>query len=358
MDLTLPVFPVSSVGSLPRPDSLRRARQDFKKGRITEKEWAKAVEEATEHWVRIQEELGVDVIVSGEFYYFPTDDMTSPALHMSSVALDEEWSYSFRDRFYQAPVVTALPEYRGPISVRWQEFAQKLTDRPVKNIVIGGYSLMDWSEIGDPGLSREKVALAYSRAINKEILNLAEATSKIGKPVIIQLDEPAASVRADEKNLVEACVQTALEGLRDDAYTILHTCYSDTFAADYPKLDEVTGMFYRLPVRQLDLELSKKGFSNLEIFQRYRPKNDIGVGVVNVHSGEVETENYVEQGVRKAAEILGSENVWIKPDCGMKMLTEGEAIAKFRVMKSVSEKLRSQHGLKTVTFLRSAETKV
>ncbi len=199
MSLELTILPVSSVGSLPRPDALRRARLDFRKGRISEKEWASAIEQATEHWIRLQEKLGIDVVVSGEFYYFPTDDMTSPALHMANVNLDEEWSYSFRDRFYQAPVVSGPPEYLKPISVRWQEFAQRLTDRPVKNIVIGGYSLMDWSEIADSSLSRQRVALSYSKAVNREILNLAESTSKIGKPVIIQLDEPAASVRPDER---------------------------------------------------------------------------------------------------------------------------------------------------------------
>lgn len=351
MSLRLPIFPVSSVGSLPRPDALRRARQDYKKGRITEKEWTSAVEHATEHWIRLQEELGIDVVVNGEFYYFPTDDMTSPALHMANVTLDEEWSYSFRDRFYQAPVVTALPEYRGPISVRWQQYAQSLTDRAVKNIVIGGYSLMDWSEVANAALSRERVALAYAKAINKEILSLAEATSKMGKPIIIQLDEPAASVRPDEKDLVEVCVQTALEGLGDDVYTIVHTCYSDTLSPDHPKLEEVTEMFYRLPVRQLDLELSKRGFSNLEIFRVFKPTKDIGVGVVNVHSGEVEDTAYVEQGVRKAAELLGPERVWVKPDCGMKMLTEVEAVEKFKIMKAVSDKLRRQQGSRTVEFL-------
>ncbi len=351
MDLRLPILPISSVGSLPRPDFLRRARLDFKKGRITEQEWTSAVERATEHWIRLQEDLGVDVLVSGEFYYFPTDDMTSPALHMENVALDEEWSYSFRDRFYQAPIVSGLPEYRKPISVKWQQFAQTLTDRPVKNIVIGGYSLMDWSEIADPKLSRERVALAFAKAINREILNLADITAKLGKPVIIQVDEPAASVRPDEKDLVQACVQTALEGLGNDSYTILHTCYSDTFAPDHPKLAEVTDMFYRLPVRQLDLELSKKGFSHLDIFRTFKSPKDIGVGVVNVHSGEIEQVTYVEQGVQTATEILGPEKVWIKPDCGMKMLTEAEAIEKFKIMKSVSEKLRQSHGARTVAFL-------
>ena len=351
MGLELSILPVSSVGSLPRPDSLRRSRQDFKKGRITEKEWISSVERAIEHWIRLQEKLGVDVVVSGEFYYFPTDDMTSPALHMANVVLDEEWSYSFRDRFYQAPVVSGLPEYVGPISVQWQQFAQGLTDRPVKNIIIGGYSLMDWSEISDPTLSRERVALAFAKAINQEVLNLVEATSKMGKPVVIQLDEPAASVRTDENDLVEACVKTALDGLDNDVYTIVHTCYSDTFAPDHPKLDEITGMFFRLPVRQLDLELSKKNFSHLDIFRVFNPSKDIGVGVVNVHSGEIEDAAYVEQGVRKAAEILGPERVWIKPDCGMKMLTEGEAIEKFKVMKAVSDKLRQQHGSRTVAFL-------
>ncbi|MEE9225312.1 MAG: hypothetical protein V3U68_03855 [Bacteroidota bacterium] len=351
MALQLNILPVSSVGSLPRPDSLRRARLDFKKGRVTKKKWETSIEQATEHWIRFQEQLGIDVIVSGEFYYFPTDDMTSPALHMANVVLDEEWSYSFRDRFYQAPVVTKYPEYVGPISVRWQQFAQKLTDKPVKNIVIGGYSLMDWSEIADPSLTRQRVAVAYSKAINREILNLAEATSKIGKPVIIQVDEPAASVRPDEKDLVEECVHTALEQLGNDVYTILHTCYSDTFVPDHPKLHEVTGMFYRLPVKQLDLELSKKSFCNLDIFRELKPSQDIGVGAVNVHTGEIEDSAYVEDGIQKAAEILGPERVWIKPDCGMKMLTEDEAVEKFKIMKAVSDKLRKQHGSRTVAFL-------
>jgi 5-methyltetrahydropteroyltriglutamate--homocysteine methyltransferase len=322
LGIDLPLFPTTSVGSFPKPDYLLQARADFARKKISREELDEKARQATLFWIRKQEELGVDVLVDGEMY---RGDMVAYfAEHLRGFE-DGGLVRSYGNRYYHKPIITGEVGWQGPITVEWWKYAQSLTRKPVKGMLTGPYTVMDWS-FNEFFPSRRDTCLALAKEIRREAQALVQAGAKI-----VQIDEPATSVRPEELPVAIEALGVVTHGL--PAYFITHICYG-AFEFIYPGMLD-------MPVDNFDLELSNSGLDLLELSKQHRFTKDLSCGVVDVHSHVVEEEAVVEQRLRQALEVLPKESIWVDPDCGLKTRTVDEAIAKMKTVVSAAKALRS-----------------
>lgn len=322
LGIELPLFPTTSVGSFPKPDYLLKARADFAKKKISRGELDQAGRQATEFWIRTQEQLGVDVLVDGEMY---RGDMVAYfAEHMAGFQ-EGGLVRSYGNRYYHRPIITGEVRWEATITAEWWQYAQSLTSKPVKGMLTGPYTVMDWS-FNEFYPNRRTTCLALAKEIRKEVEELIRAGAKI-----VQIDEPATSVRPEELPFAIEAMHLVTHGL--PAYFITHLCYG-AFETIYPDMLE-------FPVDNFDLEMSNSGLDMLEAFKKHRFTKDISFGVVDSHSHAVEEDSVVEQRLRKALEVLPKEAVWVDPDCGLKTRTVDEAIAKMKALVNAARALRN-----------------
>jgi len=322
LGIDLPLFPTTSVGSFPKPEFLVKARTDFAQNKIRRGALEKAERQATKFWIEKQEELGIDVLVDGEMY---RGDMVAYFAENLDGFQEGGLVRSYGNRYYHKPIITGEVEWTEPITVEWWKFAQGLTAKPVKGMLTGAYTVMDWSFI-EYYPDRRSACLALAREIRKEVEALIEAGAKI-----IQIDEPATSVRPEELPIAIEAMHIVTDGL--PAYFVTHICYG-AFEHIYPGMLD-------FPVDNFDLEMSNSGLDMLELFKKHPYTKDISFGAVDVHTHVVEDEGTVEQRLRQALETLPPEAVWVDPDCGLKTRTVDEAIGKLKVLVDVAKALRN-----------------
>ena len=322
LGLQLPLFPTTSVGSFPKPGYLVKARADFGKGKISAQQLEELERKATAFWIAQQEELDVDVLVDGEQY---RGDMVAYFAERLPGFTEGGLVRSYGNRYYHKPIITGKVEWPGPISVAWWKFARSLTKRPVKGMLTGPYTVMDWS-FNEYYPDRKTTCMALADVIRKEVEALVNAGCKI-----IQLDEPALSVRPEELPIAVEAMHRVTDGLT--AYFITHACYG-AFEYIYP------GML-AMPVDNFDLEMSNSDLDLLALFRSQPFTKDISFGVVDVHSHVIEDTETVRCRVAQALTILPKEKIWVDPDCGLKTRTVEEAIAKLRVCVEATKAFRN-----------------
>jgi 5-methyltetrahydropteroyltriglutamate--homocysteine methyltransferase len=311
---------------MPKPDYLLRARAQASKSDLKAEDLRVLEEKATAEWVKFQDGVGIDIVVDGEQYR--GDMATYFAENLDGMEISG-LVRSYGNRYYKKPIVVGELGRPGPISVDWYRFAQKITDKPVKGMITGPYTMMDWSFDEYYG-SREETAMAFAKLLHREAKDLEAAGANI-----VQVDEPALSTRSDELPLVIKAVGAVTKGL--EAKTILHTCYGNYF--------DIFGYFNRLPVDQLDLEMSNSGLDLLDRFRKDPLKKEIAFGVIDVHSHMVETKPQVVERIEKALSIFDPQKLYIDPDCGLKTRTVEEARAKLKVMVEATRAVKEEHGL-------------
>src|SRR5271154_218277 len=222
LGLKLPLFPTTSVGSFPKPDYLSRARADLTKGRIVPAQLHELERKATEFWIETQEEIGLDVLVDGEMY---RGDMVAYFAERLPGFTEGGLVRAYGNRYYHKPIITAAVAWPGPVTIDWWKYAQSLTKKPVKGMLTGAYTIMDWS-FNEFYPDRRAAALALAKIVRQEVEALIAAGCKI-----IQIDEPALSVRPEELSIAIEAMEFTTKG--QDAYFITHACYGE-FEHIYP----------------------------------------------------------------------------------------------------------------------------
>ena len=316
----------TSVGSFPKSPELLKARADHAAGRLGDAELHALERGATEDWIRFQEEIGVDLLVDGEQYR--GDMATYFAEEMDGFEIGG-LVRSYGNRYYRKPIAVGSVRRTHPITVEMWQYAQSLTDRPVKGMLTGPYTIADWS-FDEHYASRRDFVLDLAQAIHDEAMDLAAAGARF-----IQIDEPAASARLDELPLVAEAMGIVTDGL--PAYALTHICYGD-FMRAYPSMLDI-------PVDQVDLELTNSDFELLERFRDAPFTKDIGLGVVDVHSHRIEAVDEVVRGIKLALEVLPPERIYVDPDCGLKTRTVEEAQAKMRAVVEGVKRVRAELGI-------------
>jgi 5-methyltetrahydropteroyltriglutamate--homocysteine methyltransferase len=311
----------TSVGSLPKPDYIRKARSQLARKEIDREQLRELELRATREWVEFQNSIGTDLVVDGEQY---RGDMVAffaeelPGLEIGGLVR------SYGNRYYRKPIATGAVGRDRPLTVDWWKYAQSLTDKPVKGMLTGAYTICDWS-FNEHYATRRDYVLDLARVVRDEALDLERAGARF-----IQIDEPAASTRMDELDLVIEAMGVVTEPLT--AHTITHICYGD-FHRAYPKVLEI-------PVDQIDLEFANSEYSLLDEFAEHPFTKYLGLGVVDVHSHRIEPVDEIAEGIRRTLKYLPPERIFVDPDCGLKTRTPEEARAKLSNIKQAVDAVR------------------
>lgn len=320
----LPILPTTSVGSLPKPPKLKEMRQKYLKNELERSDLRSIEKKATKKWIEFQEDVGLDVLVDGEMYR--GDMVCFFARNLSGLEIGG-LVRSYGNRYYRKPVIKEKIRWEGPISLNHWKFANSLTEKPMKAIVTGPYTMMDWS-FDEHYLSRKEACLSFARILRKEVESLVDAGAKI-----IQIDEPALSVRPEElTDFVDDAISILTKDL--DAYFIIHACYGS--------LNQIYPEMFELACDNLDLELSNDNFRLAKIFEDERLTKDISPGVIDVHSRKIEGSKVVKSRIDNLLEVLNPQNIWVDPDCGLKTRNEGEAKEKLTNMVEATRIVREE----------------
>lgn len=325
LGLDLPLFPTSTVGSFPKTPELAAGRTRLARGQITREALEGLERKATEFWIRTQEEIGIDVLVDGEQY---RGDMVAYfAEHMGGFETGG-LVRSYGNRYYHKPVIVGPVRWPGPMTVSWWRWTQSLTQKPVKGMLTGPYTVMDWS-FNDFYPDRKAACLALARELRKEVEALIEAGARI-----IQIDEPAISVRQEEFPFAIEALHVVTDGM--PAYFISHACYG-AFETIYPDM-------LALPVDNLDLAISNSALDLLRIFEKDPFTKDLSLGVLDVHTHAIEGIDQVRDRIMRGVRVLPADRLWVDPDCGLKTRTVQEAIRKMQAMVAAVRQVREMVG--------------
>ena len=313
----------TTVGSFPKPDYLQRARNQHARGKLAAAELRDLERRATTEWIRAQEELGLDILVDGEQY---RGDMVEYfAEHLEGFRIGG-LVRSYGNRYYHKPIIAGRVRRPKPLTIEWFEFAQSLTPKPVKGMLTGPYTMLDWS-YNEAYSTRRDAALALAEVIALEARDLERAGARY-----IQIDEPAIHARPEELEIAIEAMHIVTDGLR--AKTVSHICYGD-FAAIYPKVLE-------LPVDQLDLAMANYDYRWLALFDRHPFTRELAIGIVDVHRHETESVDEAAEGIRKGLRYVPADRLLPHPDCGLKTRTVDEAKEKCRVVVEAARAVRAE----------------
>ena len=317
------VLPTTTVGSFGKPDYLTKARSQHARGKLGATELEELERKATAEWIRRQEQLGLDVLVDGEMY---RSDMVAYFAERLEGFKTGGLVRSYGNRYYRKPIIAGRVKRPAPMTVSWFEYTQSLTSKPVKGMLTGPYTLLDWS-YNEAYPTRREAALALAEVVREEAEDLERAGAKY-----IQIDEPAIHARPEEIDIAIEAMGLVTQNLK--AKTISHICYGD-FAAIYPRVLE-------LPVDQLDLAMANYGYRWLDLFEREPFTKELAIGIVDVHAHETETVAEAAEGIRKGLRFVPADRLWPHPDCGLKTRTVDECVEKCRIVVEATKVVRKE----------------
>ncbi|MBI4660080.1 MAG: 5-methyltetrahydropteroyltriglutamate--homocysteine S-methyltransferase [Verrucomicrobia bacterium] len=309
--LNLPLLPTTTIGSFPQTEDVRTARARFKKGELSKADYEKFLEQKAAECIRWQEEAGLDVLVHGEF---ERNDMVEYfGEQLAGFAFTENgWVQSYGSRCVKPPIIFGDVSRRQAMTVRWSKFAQSHTRKPMKGMLTGPITILQWSFVRDDQPRRE-TAQQIALALRDEVRDLEAA----GLP-IIQIDEPALREglplrRADWQEYLNWAVDAfrlAASGARDNTQIHTHMCYCE--------FDDILDSIAALDADVISIETSRSNMELLGAFAQFRYPNDIGPGVWDIHSPRVPSAGEMLDLIRAAAKVIPRERLWVNPDCGLK----------------------------------------
>lgn len=317
LGINLPFLPLTSVGSFSKPDYVKTARKNFPRCHPQRKE---AEEKATRFWVTLQEELAYHILVHGEMERGDMVAYFGEELGGFKEGDPREPVRSYGNRYWVRPEIYGQVFWKRPMTLGSWKFAQLLTRLPMKGMLTGPATIYDWSLDGFYG-NRQESIFDIALALRREIESLIEAGTKI-----IQLDEPSLAHTWKYFAIFKESFELMLEGFQERAYFIMHTCYGeDVFEKIYPEM-------LTLPVDNLDIELANSNMELLKIIAKFPVVKDLSVGVVDVHSHEIESVDLVRDRINHSLEVIPQDKLWLGPDCGLKTRSVEEATGKLKVI--------------------------
>jgi 5-methyltetrahydropteroyltriglutamate--homocysteine methyltransferase len=310
-ELKLPAFPTTTIGSFPQTASIREARAKFKKGELDSKAYEHAMKAEIEHAIREQEKLDIDVLVHGEA---ERNDMVEYfGEQLSGFAFTQNgWVQSYGSRYVKPPIIFGDVERPVAMTVPWIKYAQSLTKRPMKGMLTGPTTILQWSFVRDDQ-PRSLTATQIALAIRDEVGDLERAGIRI-----IQIDEPAFREgfplkRKDWDAYIERSARAfriASSGVDDATQIHTHMCYSE--------FNDIIASIAAMDADVISIETARSQMELLDAFAGYRYPAEIGPGVYDIHSPRVPAVEEMTSLLKVAAQRLPTDQLWVNPDCGLK----------------------------------------
>jgi 5-methyltetrahydropteroyltriglutamate--homocysteine methyltransferase len=309
--LPLPELPTTTIGSFPQTTEVRKVRAARRRGEIDRAAYEDAIEAAIRDAIEIQEDAGVDVLVHGEFERNDMVEYFGEQLE-GYVFTQHGWVQSYGSRCVKPPIIYGDVRRPAPMTVRWSGYAQSLTDKPVKGMLTGPVTMLQWSFVRSDQ-PRSVTARQLALAIRDEVADLEAA----GIP-IIQIDEPALREglplrRSEWRDYLRWAVEAfrlASSGVRDDTQIHTHMCYSE--------FNDILESIADLDADVISIEASRSRMELLQAFRDFKYPNDIGPGVWDIHSPRVPPTDEMVDLLERAETVLDAGQLWVNPDCGLK----------------------------------------
>ncbi|MEH7304171.1 5-methyltetrahydropteroyltriglutamate--homocysteine S-methyltransferase [Neobacillus drentensis] len=333
--LNLPDYPTTTIGSFPQSDQVKRTRTAWRKKEITDAEYTAFLESETARWIQIQEEIGLDVLVHGEFER--TDMVEYFGEKLKGFAFTEKaWVVSYGSRCVKPPIIYGDVEWIAPMTVKEVEAAQQLTSKYVKGMLTGPVTILNWSFVRDD-ISREQVANQLALALREEIQALEDAGI-----AIIQVDEPALREGlplrkekwADYLAWGVNAFKLATSSVKNETQIHTHMCYCE--------FNDFIEPIHALDADVISIETSRSHGELIQSLKQNPYELGIGLGVYDIHSPRVPSVEEINTILKDSLEVIPKEQFWVNPDCGLKTRHEEETIASLKNMVSAARKLRQQ----------------
>ncbi|MCE3235425.1 MAG: 5-methyltetrahydropteroyltriglutamate--homocysteine S-methyltransferase [Vampirovibrio sp.] len=332
--LKLPPFPTTTIGSFPQTRSIRETRAAFKKGSISEADYEVAMHMEIREAIEKQEAIGLDVFVHGEA---ERNDMVEYfGEQLAGFAFTKYgWVQSYGSRCVKPPIIYGDVYRHSPMTVDWITYAQRLTNKPVKGMLTGPVTILQWSFYRNDQ-PKSQTAFQIALAIRDEVQDLEEAGIKI-----IQIDEPAYREGLPLKRAewdeylswASRAFRLSASGVRDETQIHTHMCYSE--------FNDILPAIAAMDADVITIESSRSDLELLQGFAEFHYPNEIGPGVYDVHSPTVPTVDAMVAILNQAAQVIAPANLWVNPDCGLKTRQWEEVEPSLKRMVEAAAKMRA-----------------
>ncbi|CAM2164882.1 cobalamin-independent homocysteine transmethylase [Paraburkholderia sacchari] len=333
--LALPAFPTTTIGSFPQTGEIRQARSQYKSGALDDAGYRAAMRKEIARSVREQEALGLDVLVHGEA---ERNDMVEYfGEQLDGYAFSQfGWVQSYGSRCVKPPILFGDISRPKAMTVEWIAYAQSLTNKPMKGMLTGPVTILNWSFVRDDQ-PRSVSCYQLALAIREEVLDLEKAGVRV-----IQIDEAALREglplrRAQWAEYLRWAVESfriTANGVADETQIHTHMCYSE--------FNDIIASIADMDADVITIETSRSDMELLDAFDNFRYPNEIGPGVYDIHSPNIPTQEHIVRLMQKAAERIPAQRLWVNPDCGLKTRQWAEVMPALTNMVAAARALRSQ----------------
>lgn len=339
--LNLPDLPTTTIGSFPQSQEVRKYRADWKNNRITDAAYKDFLKNEIARWIKIQEDIGLDVLVHGEFERNDMVEFFGEKLQ-GFLVTKYGWVQSYGSRAVKPPVIYGDVKWTEPLTVKETLYAQSLTDKPVKGMLTGPVTILNWS-FERVDLPREEVQDQIALAINEEVLALENEGIQI-----IQVDEPAlreglplrSEYHADYLDKAVRSFKLSTSSVADVTQIHTHMCYS--------QFGQIIHAIYDLDADVISIETSRSHGDLIQDFEDITYDLGIGLGVYDIHSPRIPTEAEITEAINRALQEIDRSLFWVNPDCGLKTRKEDEVKEALSVLVNSVDKLRKSTNTATV----------
>ena len=331
----LPLLPTTTIGSFPQTKEVRSARQKWRKGEWSTEQYDQYIQSEIDKWIRIQEEIGLDVLVHGEFER--TDMVEFFGEKLPGFAFTRGgWVQSYGTRCVKPPIIYGDVEFGQPMTVKETQYAQSLTQKPVKGMLTGPITILNWSFVRTD-IPRKHVAYQIALALREEV----EALERAGIEMI-QVDEPALREglplkREEWQEYLDWSVNAfriSTSSVQDTTQIHTHMCYCE--------FKDIIDSIQALDADVISIETSRSHGELISSFEEHTYPLGIGLGVYDIHSPRVPSEEEMLSLIERALEVLDPQLFWINPDCGLKTRGQEETVAALSHMVSAAETYREK----------------
>nr|WP_269670098.1 5-methyltetrahydropteroyltriglutamate--homocysteine S-methyltransferase [Mammaliicoccus sciuri] len=337
--LNLPDLPTTTIGSFPQSREVRKYRADWKNNRISDEKYEEFVQNEIKRWIEIQEEIGLDVLVHGEFERNDMVEFFGEKLN-GFLVTKFGWVQSYGSRAVKPPIIYGDVKWTAPLTVKETLYAQSLTDKPVKGMLTGPVTILNWS-FERVDIPRSEVQDQIALAINEEVLALEEAGIKV-----IQVDEPAlreglplrSEYHEDYLNKAVYSFRLSTSSVQDSTQIHTHMCYS--------QFGQIIHAIKSLDADVISIETSRSHGDLIKDFEDITYDLGIGLGVYDIHSPRIPTEEEITVAIDRALQEIDRSLFWVNPDCGLKTRQEEEVKQALTVLVNSVEKLRQDNTVK------------